>query len=130
MSAFQNTLALVAGAAALLGSGTAGAQSCPCLNRGAEDTSIDYGRAAPNNTVGGGNLIARFEEENHTSTYLDPQYEQRAQSRVVAFVFTTGDGRAEVVWVPVGTLPSRLVMLGGDGSLPQPRIRQQRLASR
>ncbi|WP_207540380.1 hypothetical protein [Sabulicella rubraurantiaca] len=130
MSVFQNTLALAAVAAALLGSGTAGAQSCPCMNRGAEDTSIEYGSASPNNVVGGGNLVARFEEANRTFTYLEPQYEQKAQGGMAPHVFTSGDGRAEVIWVPTGTQSSTLATLGGDGSLSQPRIRQQRIASR
>ncbi|WP_207539640.1 hypothetical protein [Sabulicella rubraurantiaca] len=123
-------LARSAAIAALLGTGTAVAQSCPCMNHGAEDSSIDYGSAAPSNAVGGGNLIARFEEENRSFTYLEPQYEQRGQTGMVAHVFTSGDGRAEVVWVPSGTRPSALVTMNGDGSLLQQRGLQRRLASR
>ncbi|WP_207538826.1 hypothetical protein [Sabulicella rubraurantiaca] len=130
MTKIRNTLALFAVAAAILGSGAAGAQSCPCMTRGAEDSSIDYGSAAPNNVVGGGNLVARFEEENRTFTYLEPRFEQQAQTGLVPHVFTSGDGRAEVVWVPSGTLPSALATMGGDGSLLRQRGLQRRLASR
>ncbi|MCW8088430.1 hypothetical protein [Sabulicella glaciei] len=129
LSVVPKALARAAIVSALLGTGTAVAQSCPCMNRGAEDTSIDYGTAQPDNVVGGGNLIARFEEENRTFTYLEPQYEQRSQPGMVAHVFTSGDGRAEVVWVPSGTLPSALVTMGSDGSLLQRGV-QRRLASR
>lgn len=130
MSKIRNTLALAAIAAALLGSGTAGAQSCPCMDRGAEDSSIDYGTDRPNNIVGGGALTALFEEANRTFTYFEPQYEQQSQPGMVAHVFTSGDGRAEVVWLPADTQPSALATLGGDGSLPQGRARQQRVAGR
>ncbi|MCW8088497.1 hypothetical protein OF850_23240 [Roseococcus sp. MDT2-1-1] len=130
MSKILKGLARSAAIAFLLGTGTAQAQSCPCMSRGAEDSSIDYGTERPNNIVGGGSLVARFEEANHTFTYFEPQYEQAAQGGMVSHVFTSGDGRAEVVWVPAGTRPSTMVTLGGDGSLPQQRGRQQRLASR
>ncbi|WP_207539684.1 hypothetical protein [Sabulicella rubraurantiaca] len=130
MITVKNTLALAAVAAALLGTGAASAQSCPCMNRGAEDSSIDYGPGRPNNVVGGGRLVALFQEANRTFTYHEPQYEQQAQSRMVPHVFSSGDdGRAEIVWVPEGTRAIGLVTLGGDGSQLLQRARQ-RLASR
>ncbi|MCW8088216.1 hypothetical protein [Sabulicella glaciei] len=130
MSVFKSTLALAAVTAALLGTGTASAQACPCMTQGAEDSSIDYGPGRPNNVVGGGRLVAIFDEENHGATYFEPQYEQQARARMVAHVFTSGDGRAEVAWVPEGTQATALATLGGDGSLHQARLRPQRLASR
>ncbi|MCW8088294.1 hypothetical protein [Sabulicella glaciei] len=130
MTVFKNALAVAAVTAAFLGTGMANAQSCPCMNRGAEDSSIDYGPGQPNNVVGGGRLVALFEEENHSATYFEPQYEQQAQRRMVSHVYTSGDGRAEVVWVPEGTQAATLATLGGDGSLLQTRIGRQRIASR
>lgn len=82
-----------------------------------ESVEIDYGPAGQGNLVGGGRVRVIGTGEDTRIQHLDPTFAQTPRQGLVPVTIGSGEG-ATTVWVPAGTSPSRLALIGADGSLP------------
>ncbi len=111
---------LIAGAA-LLGPAfthTAFAQdSYPRVVGTGENASIEYGPGPRGNVVGGGQVVVTGTSENIELRHLDPEFAQAPGHDLVPRVIGTGEN-STVVYLPADISPTRLALIGADGSLP------------
>jgi hypothetical protein len=91
--------------------------SYPRIIGSGENVEIDYGPGPRGNIVGGGRVVVSGSGEDLVIRHLDSQIAQQPQPGLVPMIVGSG-GNTSVVWVPAGTSPSRLALIGGDGSLP------------
>lgn len=116
----KSWISLVAGAA-LLGpalSGAALAQaSYPRSVGTGENSEIDYGPGPHGNIVGGGRAAASGSGENTSVEHFEPHYAQAPRSGGRPVVVGSGEN-ASIVWVPADISPTRLALIGADGTLP------------
>lgn len=82
-----------------------------------ENVEIDYGPGPRGNIVGGGRVVVTGNGENLRIEHLDPQFAQQPVPGLVPVIVGSGENTS-VVWAPADTSPSRLALIGGDGSLP------------
>jgi hypothetical protein len=89
-----------------------------------ENQEIDYGPGGNRNApLGGGRfeVVATNSEGQPELRYLDPQFAQAARAGLVPVTVGSGEA-ASTVWVPAGTQPTHLTLVGADGSLPVQRM--------
>lgn len=91
--------------------------SYPRVTGNGENVEIDYGPGPRGNIIGGGRVVVTGDGENRQIAHLDPQFTQRPAPGLIPVIVGAGEN-ASVVWVAAGTSPSRLALIGSDGSLP------------
>jgi hypothetical protein len=118
MSRFHCAAAVVAALVVSIGAPALANDLYPRTTGSGENLKIDYGPAGPGNVVGGGRVVVTGHGEQMRIRHLDPHYAQAQRQGLVPATVGSGEGAA-IVSVPVGTDPSRLALIGADGSLPQ-----------
>jgi hypothetical protein len=89
----------------------------PRLVGGGENAVIEYGPGPRGNIVGGGRVVVTGGGEHTRVDHLDSRYAQAPRPGLVPVTVGSNEN-VSVVWVPADTSPTRLAMIGPDGSLP------------